>query len=415
MKRILNFFLFTLLFVLGSCSDSNDTELGSITKDPNADNEQVIALRNILCSADNGWKMTLNGEDFYFQFRADGTVLSDSEYLYSESTSLYSVRLKNGLLYMKISGGHLAYMDENLSTTKLYISDYTDNKIESKGYNNGIDMEMSLLNDGEFEAMQAAKAPKVALNETGLLYGVIRDANNKFVSHYALDIVENKAKFDFIADGVVKHETRDLTINGELLSLSANVVLGSQTISGIEYVSDDATLVIKGTNVDGLKLTTNTGAVSYFDNRNRQFQFCKKTNTGAAHATLWEETNWEYLKTFEINCTDARKPLVAILQKGADDADLDGFIFYYSGVTGAEAIVKDEVDRIYLSNDQGPLMPFGGNAVRMEDAKEGLKEILGAWFHQDGWYLVTETDGSTEYLYFISPTTEYWIKAKKTK
>lgn len=417
MKNVLKYFIFSLMLVLGACSSDSESDLGSITKDPNAEDEQVIELKNMLCASENGWKLTYEGEQFFFQFRADGTVLSDSELLHKETNSLYSVRLKNGMLYMKVSGGgHLSYSKYGMNDLKLFISGYSEDKIEAKGYSDGETMTFIPAIAGELSAIQAEKATTVALTETGLLQGVVRDNNDRFVSHYSIDLKENSVRFDYIENGKVIHKLESIAVDGTELKWENSVVLtGGKSIAGVTFNATNNSLDIVGENIENLKLTTNKDVVSYFDNRARQFQFSKNANVGAAHEDLWNETAWKYLKTLEINCTDAKRPLVAILQKDLG-AGIDGFIFYYSGVTGGEPIVKGENDRVYFSNIQGGAMPFGGPANRLEEANNvELKTLLAAWFHADGWYLVKDVEGSTEYLYFISPTTEHWIKAKKTK
>lgn len=419
MKHIIYYFIFSLLFVLSSCAADEDTELSSQTKAPGTgvggteeDAAKVAELENILCASPGGWVMSYEGEDFYFQFREDGTVDSDSKLLYSMSTSIYRAKTRNGQLSLNISdGGHLAYLSEALRETTFVISAFTSTKVTCVGANKGKDMSLTPIAEGVVEGVQQSKAMLVAMQTKNLLFGVIRDSNDKFKAHYVLDHENRKVRFVYLDNRLAKNMELDMTIEGTQFNW-ADFTLDGATIDGIEYNGATNSITLTGSSVNGFKLTPNHETLAYFDNRERQFQFSKTKNIGDAKDDLFEQTTWEYLAVVEINCTQGKRPLVAVITPAGGE----GYIFYDVCASDGDPIVKDEKDRVYFINPSGGSMPFGGNPQRLKEANESkMNKILAAWFHQDGLYLIKEVDNGTDYLYFISPTTENWFKAKKTR
>lgn len=418
MKKII-YFLCAFALTLFSCSVDESAELGSQTKEP-ADsgsagiNPQANALKSTLCSSVDGWKMTYEpnpGEiyDFYMKFTENGLVETDSRILEPSRYTVYEIEPGTDRLVLKIQGGgHLSYLGE-MQEERIVITNFSNNGIESVGAIHGKKMNMVPAADGEMGAMQKKKKLLVAMQNKGLMRGVIRNQNNKMIAYYMFDHVNNKIKFVYIENRLCKQVEVAVTMQ-ENDFLWSDITIGDIVVNGYSYVESSDVFIVNGTETKTLKLVTNAGVLKYFDNRNRQFQISKTNGVGDAKDDIFEETSADILKTFEINCTMGKRPLVAIINGG-------GYIFYDACKDDDEVITKaDSPDRVYFTNVSGGNPLWGGTEAHKSEINSKLSKFLSAWFHADGLYLVQEVgDDSATYLYFLSATTDSWFKVKQSK
>ena len=75
-------------------------------------------------------------------------------------------------------------------------------------------------------------------------------------------------------------------------------------------------------------------------------------------------------------------------------------------------------DIIFMSKSDG-YMPFGGwddgNGGEFDNAAEimnTLPRFMNGYFHKDGLILVHDEDADFSYIWVMSPTTDFWFRAR---
>lgn len=405
MKK-LNYVLLTLCLALYSCGMTDVWKDWENEGTMSSERLKPSELKTILCAAD-GWKLSYKGTDFYFQFDEGGLALSDTDDSILEDKVESDFHLdydgeKIVLLTLDNSGA-LKYLPEGSEKT-LAVTAYSDQKIMAKGRDGGLDMNLTPVTTAEMQRVAIAKNKALFLQrlKTDFNHGVIRDANGKFIAHYALSGEEyDRINISVLENRELKHyqSTSALTVNDEngIITFDAVAMNGASTTQIIyNFVSG------KMITNSQLKVETNNDPVTFFRSSDfKTYKISKNSNLGDAKEEIWQELGWKAISDIELSDRDVR-PLV--LCPGSENAV--HYIFFDANLTTAT-----EKDVIYF-HKSGGYMPFGG-ADRVAEAEQKLSRFLAAWFHEDGLYMVKETSGGTSYLYFLSLTTDNWIKAQK--
>ena len=161
-----------------------------------------------------------------------------------------------------------------------------------------------------------------------------------------------------------------------------------------------------------MKVTSNKDAVSYYVSASYQdYAISASENKGDANELLWKELAWENMARIEFSRREGR-PIVVCLKN-----QYGGYLFYWAGESngdGASSVkfTKDEIDRIYVPKYKVEGL-YGGSAEALNEGNRKLENFLATWFGEDGLYVVRESVGSKDYIYFLSPTTENWFKVER--
>lgn len=405
MKK-LNYVLLTLCLALYSCGMTDVWKDWENEGTMSSDRLKPSELKTILCAAD-GWKLSYKGTDFYFQFDEGGFALSDTDASILEDKVESDFHLdydgnKTILLTLDNSGA-LKYLPEGSEKT-LAVTAYSDQQIMAKGRDGGLEMNLTPVTTAEMQRVAIAKNKALFLQrlKTDFNHGVIRDANGKFIAHYALSGEEyDQINISVLENRVLKHyqSASALTVNDEngILTFDAVAMNGASTTQIIyNFVSG------KMITNNQLKVEMNNDPVTFFRSSNfKTYKISKNNNLGDAKEEIWQELGWKAIGDIELSDRDVR-PLV--LCPGSENAI--HYIFFDANLTTAT-----EKDVVYFHKSAG-YMPLGGED-RVAEAEQKLSKLLAAWFHEDGFYIVKETSGSISYLYFLSLTTDNWIKAQK--
>lgn len=400
MKK-LTYILFVLCLGLYSCGMTDVWKEWDDQGIMSADRLRPSELKKVLIAAD-GWKMTYKGVVFYYEFDAEGIVVSnaDETILKDKVESDYTLSFKGeDILLLTIEDfGALKYLSDGLEKT-FVITAFSAQAITATGKDGGEPMNLTPATAGEIKANEDLKAVELFMKDNG----VIRDADDKFLAHYAIfgDVDDKKIKISVLENRVLKHYDRDLTVNigatDATLSFDAVTVHG-KNISQIVFTISNKNMSVGS----GLKVGINKDVVSYYTGGSYEtHKLNGHNNIGDAKEEIWQELGWKAVGDLEINNRDVR-PLV--LCPGPENAVWYTFF-------DANLRTSDEIDRIYFNRSAG-YMPFGGDD-RVAEVEENLSKFLSAWFDADGLYMVRETNGNDSYLYFLSPTSDNWVKAKK--
>lgn len=415
MKNLTYILMSLCLVALYSCGMTDVWKDWESEGASNPDRLKPSEIKNMLCAAD-GWKLNYQGHDFYFQFFEDGTVTANSDTSIEEATTYTTYHFNpqgDKLVALIIDGaGHLSALTSGSEDTYL-ITAVADNKITATGSNNGAAMNLAAVSATEIEEQMKAKADLLMMlnmKKKGFMNGVIRDADDAFVAHYAISSSENKIRFISLENRVAVHQEADLTIDGSTFAFSG-ISLNGQSVKKLAYSNaGEGSVRLEG--AFGLKVTSNKDAVSYYVSASYQdYAISASENKGDANELLWKELAWENMARIEFSRREGR-PIVVCLKN-----QYGGYLFYWAGESngdGASSVkfTKDEVDRIYVPKYKVEGL-YGGSAEALNEGNRKLENFLATWFGEDGLYVVRESVGSKDYIYFLSPTTENWFKVER--
>ena len=405
MKK-LNYMLIMLCLALYSCSMTDVWKEWENEGTMSPDRLKPSEVKKILCAAD-GWKLNYKGTIFFFEFDEGGFVTSDTDETLLENKVESDYHLdysgeKSVLLTLDNSGA-LKYLSEGVEKT-LVITAYSDQKITARGKDGGLGMDLVPVTKAEIQRAAIAKNKALFLQrlKTDFSHGVIRDANSKFVAHYTLLGEEyDHINISVLENRVLSHyqSTSALTVNDEngILTFDAVVINGKSTTQIIYNFASGKMATDSKLNVE-----MNNDPVSFFTSSDfKTYKISKNNNLGDAKEEIWQELGWKSISDIELSDREVR-PLV--LCPGSENAIW--YTFFDANLT-----TTAEKDIIYFHKSPG-YMPFGGDN-RVAEAEQMLSKFLAAWFHKDGFYMVKESSGNTSFIYFLSPTTDNWVKVQK--
>lgn len=364
-------------------------------------------VKTILCAAE-AWKLSYDGHDFYFQFSEDGTVTANSDYSILKETSYTTCHYDfqgDSIVVLSIDGGgHLSSLEDYDET--FLISAFTASTITSIGESTGKVMDFVATTESEINSQLEAKSLLLNMKTKGFLNGIILNAGNKFLAHYAISASENMIRFAILKDRVLSHQESSLSIDGSTFSFDG-ITLDGESISKLVYTN--STNGSASLDNNSFTVASNKESAGFFTGSTyKTYKINKKSNSGDAKDELYDELEWSDVGDIEISDRDMR-PLVLCPSSSANSI---WYVFFDSKATSGDALIKDELDRVYFTKTDG-YMPYGGDSANITSAESHLSKFFAAWFHKDGLYIIKATEGSTEYLYFLSPTTDNWIKIQK--
>ena len=405
MKK-LNYVLITLCLALYSCGMTDVWKDWENEGTMSPDRLRPSELKKVLCAAE-GWKLNYKGTIFFFVFDEGGLVTSDMDQTILENKVESDYHLDYSgeklLLLTLDNSGALKYLPEGSEKT-FVISAFSDQKITATGKSGGLEMDLVPVTTAEIERVTRIKNKALFLQRlrTDFNHGVIRDGSSKFVAHYTLSGEEyDQIKISVLENRVLNQyqSVCALTVDDEngILTFDAATMNGKSTKQIIYNFASG-----KMTTDSKLNVGTNTDPVTFFKSSDfKTYKISKNSNLGDAKEEIWQELGWKAIGDIELSDREVR-PLV--LCPGSENAIW--YTFFDANMT-----TGTEQDMIYFHKTPG-YMPFGGDN-RVAEAEQKLSKFLAAWFHEDGFYMVKETSGTTSYLYFLSPTTDNWIKVQK--
>lgn len=374
------------------------------------------AVRNILVAAD-GWKLSRSGNDFYFQFSEDGKVICNSNMPKAAATTDYGFSGTIESMVLTINGGgHMSYL-ENYDESFNVVSS-SAGSIGLKGTQTGESFSLTKVSKADIDAVEQEKGVIFKIIEYKLANGVIRSSDGRFAAHYAIDyITGNNIRFDIIKDRVLSHETVGITIDDNAnVTFESSVSVAGQNISGISFDLSSKTATLQG--ASGLSAGKNTDAVSYFikqnENNNGGYQthlIKAGENVGGANDELWNELKAGASEWHQIEVSDrGNRPIVFCPANGNNDKWYTGF---YGTNDVVSSVSEDVYDLIYFTSLRGDMLGLGGNPKNIEVVQNMFPKFLAAFSHADGLIIADENADGAHYMYFISPTTQTWFKARR--
>lgn len=404
-----------ICLTLGGCGLTNPYEKWLDECQENPDRIRPSEVKSVLCTVGT-WKTDYEGTDVYFQFSRDGSVSSDSEIqkLATHSTfNVMSVSSKVVSLTI-IGGGHLAYVDSNAEET-YFVDEYSETSITVKGKEGGETLVLVPAPSEEFEAINASKeallATMAAANmfaEAGYGTSSVSDENG-FVCRFAISPEKCSIRFDIIEGGKLSHKTNSIAVDDAgNLKLGAPLTIGESTITG---------LALKGSNVklegaEELKVARNNVSRAYFlsgDYETHKINFIDGVGDAVKYVVdeIMPHDEWEFI---EFNERETR-PLVFCPREG-HEKDRYWYVFFDSFSEENGPVVSSEFnDIIYMQESEGT-MPFGDWGFDIsKDVEKDYPKFLKGYYDKDGLILVYLPEGEESYLWLLSPTTDYWVKA----
>lgn len=419
MKKLIYIFS-VLCLVLSSCGTTDpwkDLENEGIM---GPDRLKPSEVKKILCAPD-GWKMTYEGVDFYFQFDESGTVISETneKILEDKVESYYRLDFDGEKIVLLTlpDAGALKYLPEGVEST-LRISAYSENKITATTEQSQKTVILTSVTTTELEANTKAKqdaildknkAEFVELLKMELRNGVIRDNDKKFLAHYSI----SGENMDRIKISVLHN--RILTHHESALAISTNDESGILTFDPVLIKDISTTSILfsfktsKMSTDSQFSVEKNDKVVNFYVSKDfRTFEVNAKEGKekGDACDELWEQLKWPNFSKLEISDRTIR-PLMFC--PGTVNPKPQ-----YIGYPTTFRCSENELDRIYFIQGGDPVLVLSGGKPLDTTIKllvENCGKVLDAWFHEDGWYLIYGENEST--LYYISPTTNSWFLAKR--
>ena len=340
-----------------------------------------------------------------FRFRTDGTVAITSDYRIPDET-LYTkyyflrepegvrVFLSNAQNYLSsvLPGSDASFIIPQLGTTDLKVI----------GTETGSNYTWSSREVSAVEAEESAKSTVIALKRAGLINGVIRDAQGHFKAHYAISLLKNEIAFSLLKDRKLTHSVAKIQEVSENKFTFESTDFGDFRVGELSFRIMDSDVQMTIDNDHGWVVTPNKDVVPYFTGKDYKTHIVSKNNSkGDASDQILSDLSWLSVGDVEISDREAR-PLV--MCPGPQDAIW--YIFFDANLS-----VRSESDRIYFSRTPG-YMPFGG-ADRIAETEEKLRHLLEFWYSPEGLYMVRDSDKDHQYIYFLSPMGDAWIKAQR--
>lgn len=398
---------------LGGCGLTNPYEKWLDECQENPDRVRPSEVKSVLCTVGT-WKTDYEGTDVYFQFSSDGSVSSDSEIQKLATNSTFNVMSVSSKVVSLtiIGGGHLTYVDSNAEET-YFVEEYSSTSITVKGKEGGETLVLVPAPSEEFEAINASKeallATMAAANmfaEAGYGTSSVSDGDG-FVCRFAISPEKCSIRFDIIEDGKLSHKTNTITVDeAGNLQLGSPLTIGESTITG---------LALKGNNVkmegaEELKVARNNVSRAYFlggDYKTHKINF----NNGVGDAVKYvvdEIMPHDEWGDIEFNERETR-PIVYCPE---NDKEHYWYTFFDSFSEEKGPVVSSEFNDIIFMQKADGYMPFGDwgtdNAPEIE---KDLVKFMKGYYDKDGLILVYLPEGEESYLWLLSPTTDYWVKA----
>ncbi|MDT3356931.1 MAG: hypothetical protein LIR35_05015 [Bacteroidota bacterium] len=411
--------------VLGGCGLTNPYEKWLDEGVKGEDRLLPSGFKAVLCDVGT-WKVDCEGTDVYFQFGKDWSVNSDSELEKLATNSTYNIMSESAdaLRLMILGAGHLSYLLEDADEAYT-VKEYSSASFTATGKDSG---RVLTFEPAPEDALAKIAAEKEALLVTlracqefiaaGYKTAAVHNSDGDFVCRFAINQQEGHIKFDVIADGVLTHNNVDVAVDEDgNLDFKTSITLDGKNPTGIVLTNGD--VAFKG--VSDMNIVSNAESRHYFlaDGYPIHAISFRYGRGDAVQYIIDEITPHDEWGDIEFNERETR-PLVFCPD---NDKERYWYTFFDSFKEEDGANVSSEYnDIIYMSKSDG-YMPYGGwedeNGKEINNAPEilnTLPKFMNGYFHKDGLIMVhdygVEDDENHSYLWLISPTTDFWVKAR---
>ncbi|MBP5234940.1 MAG: hypothetical protein J6Z20_03045, partial [Bacteroidales bacterium] len=239
-------------------------------------------------------------------------------------------------------------------------------------------------------------------------YGTSSVSNEDgFVCRFAISPEKCSIRFDIIQDGKLSHKTNSISVDeAGNLKLDSPLAIGENTITG---------LALNGTNVkmegaEELTVARNNVSRAYFlsgEYRTHKINF--NAEVGDAVKYLVDEIKpHDEWGDIEFNERETR-PIVYCPE---NDKEHYWYTFFDSFSEEKGPVVSSEFNDIIFMQKADGYMPFGDwGTDNSPEIEKDLPKFMKGYYDKDGLILVYLPEGEESYLWLLSPTTDYWVKA----
>lgn len=407
--------------ILGGCGLTNPYEKWLGEGMDSADRLLPSELKAVLCNVGT-WKVDYEGTDVYFQFGTDWSLTSDSDIPQIATSSTYnmmSVSAKEISLTL-VGAGHLSYIDSGVDESYI-IKGFSNTSITATGKNSG---EEITFVPGDEETLAAISASKEAILITvsacqafcsaGFKTASVHTAGGDFVCRFAINPEPRTVLFDVISGGVLTHSSVSVEADADdNLVFDTPLTLDGKTVTGLASKSSGAAFM----GGEDLVIRTNGDARNYFLGGDYHTH-ALNLNSGRGDAVqyLYDEiTPHDEWGDIELSDRETR-PLVFCPE---NDKGIYWYCFFDSfKEEDGPSVSSAYNDIIFMSKSDG-YMPFGGwedeKGEEINNAPEILSTLprfMNGYFHKDGLILVHDSDADNSYIWVMSPTTDFWFRAR---
>lgn len=414
--------MMALCLVLSSCGLTNPYEKWLGEGMEQQDRIRPSELKTVLCEVGT-WKVDYEGTDVYFQFGTDWSLTSDSEIPQIATSSTYNLMSVSAreISLTLVGAGHLSYIENGVDESYI-VKEFSNTSISATGKNSG---KALTFVPGDEDALEAISASKEALLITveacqafctaGYKTASVHDADGNFVCRFAINPEARNIQFDVISGGNLTHTVVGVEADeDDNLDFESSLTLAGNAVSGLVFKSTG--IGFKG--ADNLVVKTNADARNFFLGGD-YYTHALNLNTGRGDAVAYlydEITPHDEWGDIELSDRETR-PLVFCPE---NDKGIYWYCFFDSfNEDDGPSVSSTYNDIIFMQKSDG-YMPFGGwEDEKGEEINNGpeilstLSRFMNGYFHKDGLILVHDWDDEGySYMWVISPTTDYWFRAR---
>lgn len=363
-----------------------------------------------------------------FNFLSDGSVTSDSPVSENEQAlALFTVSGldEGGIASIKFDGATMlndAIIDPAYRERRLIVESYDDNTVTCVGAESGTSFVLRKATSGDVLQL-GEKLVWTALSGADAMKAIVRDANGRFVARYALERATKSIEFTWIdaTTSDAKHERGTVEIEtseSEYTLTWAPVSINGSSFESLSYRIADRSVAL---NVADTKLDEPIEANGGFVSTNtKQYNLGGRTETGAAHPTLWEVLAVDDFRSIFFYPYADDIPLRVEVYSEEGGSEASGNYLFVNDYTDNPKTARYDYDgdwiRFYASTRGDFLKIATGSEFAhytLEQMGENLKPFSDFYFHTDGLYIVTEQDDAGNAWYLISATSNLWVKVRQ--
>lgn len=410
-----------LCLILGGCGLTNPYEKWLDNGLEDQDRLRPSELKAVLCDVGT-WKVDYEGTDVYFQFGTDWSLSSDSEIPQIATSSTYNLMSLSAreISLTLVGAGHLSYIDGSVDESYI-VNEFSSTSVSATGKGSG---KVITFIPGDAKALEDLAEAKKALLVTveacnsfaaaGYKTAAVHNADGDFVCRFAINPEARTLQFDVIEAGILTHTVVDVEADkDDNLDFVTSIKLNGNTVTGL--VSTSKGIAFKGEN--NLKIESNGYSRSYFLGGSYHTHAINLL-AGRGEAVQYivdEVTPHDEWGDIEISDRETR-PLVFCPE---NDKEHYWYTFFDSFKEEDGAKVSAQYNDIIFMSQSDGYMPFGGwtddNDQDINNAPEilsALPRFMTSYFHKDGLILVHDEDDEFSYIWIISPTTDFWARAR---
>jgi len=425
MKNYIKIATLSLCLTLAGCGLTNPYEKWLDAYPENPDRLLPSKLKEVLCEEGKIWKTDCNGTYVYFSFGKDWSVESDSEAIQLATSDKFSLVSKgDDAVALTINGaGHLPYFIDDADET-YYVTEYSSTSIKATGKTLGTELTFVPATATELNAMQEEKEPilfklrvfkRFVDAECGS--AVLRNSQGEFLARVSVDSKTSSAKFDIMDNRELTHVAVSVdateATGDKCLTFKAPVTVLGEEVTGLQL--DDETSSIKLIGTNAFRVTNNSGARKYWLSGDYEtFYLNVFDGTGDAEESIIDELvphdEWNGI---EFNDRDTR-PII-YCPRHNDDGHY-WYVYFDSFKNGAAELSSVYKDVVFMQKDLGYMDdPWPDYPSVYNEVWAGYPRLLNFYYEESGIFLVLDADSENDYLWFVSTTSEYWIKAQREK